>query len=223
MAAESSAVLAGLLLLVLFSASSRALPIVSFRLDEVQPFWCENITQTVIDVFLEEGVPLNVGIVGEDLDYGVTVDTYLNSLAGNSLIEMASNSFRFLTYKGKNYTWQHDDMETNNAMILEVTTEEPYSLIPPLNKFDSNTTLAARANGMRVLSAECSWSLTEDNTVRACKDESNVVAPDIVRDDMYMLPAGAVLGGEEYWNNFVMNASLSDAINWIELQIGGWL
>jgi hypothetical protein len=47
-----------------------------------------------------------------------------------------------------------------------------------------------------------------------------VVAPDIVRGGVHMLPTGAVLGGIDYWTNFLLNASLAEAINWIELQIG---
>jgi hypothetical protein len=46
------------------------------------------------------------------------------------------------------------------------------------------------------------------------------VAPDIVRNGVYMLPAGAVLGGKAYWEDSSLDASLAEAIKWIELQIG---
>ena len=75
-------------------------------------------------------------------------------------------------------------------------------------------------NGMNVFSAECVWSLDTPNTIEYCKDDVNVVAPHIVKKGVFMLPAGAVLGGVDYWEDFLLNASLAEAIDWIEAQIG---
>ena len=193
---------------------------VSFRLDDVQAYWCEGITETVIDLFLAEGIPINVGIIGEDLDLSAAASAYLNGLAGNPLVEMSSHSFLHQSFEGKSYSWQDHDMSTNNDMITAVTTEISNSFIPPMNEFDNTTILAAKANGMQVFSAECTWSLTVPNTPDHCKEIVQVVAPDIVRGGVHMLPTGAVLGGIDYWTNFLLDASLAEAINWIELQIG---
>ena len=193
---------------------------VSFRLDDVQAFWCADIQETVIDLFLAESVPVNLGIIGEFMDTSEPVSSYLNELAGNPLVEMSSHSFIHESFEGKSYSWQHDDMEANNDMITAVTTEMSNAFIPPRNEFDNHTLLAAKANGMRVFSAECTWSLTVPNTPSECKNISNVVAPHIEREGLYMLPTGAVLGGIGYWTDFLLNASLAEAIHWVELQIG---
>ena len=197
-----------------------ALPVVSFRLDDVQAWWCEDISQTVIDVFIEENIPINLGIIGEDINNGAGIDEYLLGLAGNPLIEMSSHSFKHESFEGKNYSWQYEDMSLNDDMITSVTTQKANAFIPPLNEYDNNTIAAAVANGMDIFSAECTWSWTVPNTTIVCKDIVKVVAPDIIRDGVHMLPAGAVLGGEDYWTDFLLNASLADAISWIESQIG---
>jgi peptidoglycan/xylan/chitin deacetylase (PgdA/CDA1 family) len=168
---------------------------------------------------LEEKVPINLGIIGENLETSVFIDSYLQGLADHPLIEMSSHSFMHESFEGKSYAWQNDDMKINNYMIANVTTKKARAFIPPQNEFDDNTILAALANGMHVFSAECTWSLTTPNTPSECKDIVRVVAPDIVRGGVHMLPAGAVLGGTDYWTDFLLNASLAEAINWIELQI----
>ena len=192
---------------------------VSFRLDDVQSWWCEDIAETVMNLFISEGVPLNVGIIGEYLDQG-GIGSYLLSIVDDPLIEMTSHSFKHESFNGQSYTWQYGDMEDANTIIMQVTTSSVNSFITPYNEYDDTTIAAALDNDMTVFSAECQWSLSEPNVVGYCKDDSLVVAPDIVRKGVNMLPAGAVLGGEGYWQDFLLDASLSEAINWVELQIG---
>ena len=48
----------------LFTSTTIALPTVSFRLDDVQAWWCEEIVKDVVDEFLANSVPLNLGIIG---------------------------------------------------------------------------------------------------------------------------------------------------------------
>ena len=195
-------------------------PVVSFRLDDVQSFWCEDISQYVIDLFISEEVPVNVGIIGEELNHGTSIDDYLLSLSSNLLIEMTSHSFVHDSFEGKSYIWQWGDMDDSLDMISSVTTVTPTSFIPPRNEYDNNTLSAAKALGIRVFSPECTWSLTKPNTPDHCKSSAQVAAPHIERDGLFMLPTGAVLGGLDYWQDFLLNASLADAVSWIELQIG---
>ena len=46
------------------------------------------------------------------------------------------------------------------------------------------------------------------------------MAPDIDYNGVDMLPAGAVLGDEDYWTDFSRPADSALAIEWIERQIG---
>ena len=53
-----------------------------------------------------------------------------------------------------------------------------------------------------------------------CPAGANVVAPNIDYNGVDMLPAGAVLGDEDYWIDFSRPADTALAIQWIERQIG---
>ena len=44
--------------------AAAARPTVSFRLDDVQAWWCEEIVKNVVDEFLAQGVPINLGLIG---------------------------------------------------------------------------------------------------------------------------------------------------------------
>ena len=201
------------------SAFEHPNPVVSFRLDDVQALWCEDITETVIDFFLSENVPINVGLFGQNLDVSSWTQTYLRGLVGNPLVEMLSNGYRDASYVGKTFQWQFDDIWNSMEMIEGVTTAVPNSFIPPNNKFDENTPWAAKANDLTIFSAVCRWSLSVPNTTEYCPGNVDVVSPDLYQSGVFMLPAGAVLGGQDYWTDFSLDANLADAIKWIEHQI----
>jgi hypothetical protein len=46
-----------------------------------------------------------------------------------------------------------------------------------------------------------------------------VAAPDVLQGGSYHLPAGAVLGGDNYWDNKIQIGNLTQAVQWIESQI----
>ena len=55
----------GVLLSWLTFTAVVGLPTVSFRLDDVQAWWCEEIVKDVVDEFLAQGVPINLGLIGD--------------------------------------------------------------------------------------------------------------------------------------------------------------
>ena len=121
------------------SLEESTLPVVSFRLDDVQAWWCRDIQETIINVFLDEEIPLNLGIIGEELDISTSVSEYLLSIADDPLIEMTSHSLMHNSFEGKSYDWQYNDMSTNNNMITAVTGVTVNSFIPPMNEYDNTT------------------------------------------------------------------------------------
>jgi peptidoglycan/xylan/chitin deacetylase (PgdA/CDA1 family) len=186
-------------------------PVVSFRLDDVQAWWCRDITETVIDIFLEEHVPINLGIIGVYLDQSPIL-TYLRSIVSNPLIEVASHSFQHLSYGGHNLSWQETDMHDASVMIKAATAKVPHAFIPPNNDYDEMTVTAMLENDITFMSAEC--------TTRFCEEGNDVVAPHLEWRGITMLPAGAVLGNTRYWNDYSLPANLTAAIHWVESQVG---
>jgi peptidoglycan/xylan/chitin deacetylase (PgdA/CDA1 family) len=194
-------------------------PTVVFRLDDVQSWWCEDIARTVINTFLAENVPVNLGIVGKDLDTSSSMTAYLASLSSNPLVEMTSHSQTHTSFDGKSVSWQRDELRSSIDMINSVTGETASTFITPYNEYDANTAVSMLAEGMTILSASCMWDPVTYAPIW-CMDGSDVVAPDIEWNGVYSLPAGAVLGKEAYWNDYQQPASLADAVGWIESQIG---
>lgn len=190
----------------------RERPVVSFRIDDIQAYWCSSIAQTVVDIFLEESVPLNLGIIGISLDESASMGSYLSRVVDSPLIEVASHSFKHKSFGGHDYTWQESDLHQADTMIKKVTAKFPRGFIPPENDYDVETATAMLENNLTLMSAEC--------TSFFCPAGSDIVAPNLTWNGLTMLPAGAVLGNRKYWNDYSLPANLTQAIGWVENQLG---
>jgi hypothetical protein len=220
-----------------------SVPVVSFRLDNVQSWWCSGefmllfaisclmlmhlagIAMTVIDLFLEYDIPLNVGIVGIYLGDDVVLANYLRIVASNPLIEISDNSYSYEDYKGRSLSWQQSDLMSAQSSIFEVIGARPAAFAAPYNSYetmyDSNTPIALSAIGLDVLSASCTWtSESSDGSTIHCPEGSDVAAPDLMWNGVYMLPSGAVLGDMEYWRDRTRPGSVQNATSWMSAQIG---
>lgn len=190
-----------------------------FRLDDVQAWWCEDIARTVMDTFLAHNTPINVGIVGEYLDQSAAMSAYLASIVSDPLVEMTTHSHRHISFKGETVAWQQNDLQESVNMIASVTGTNPLSFITPYNEFDANTAVALAAVGLNVMSASCVWNRVTHTAIN-CPPGSNVVAPNLLWNGIYSLPAGAVLGNIDYWTNYQLPGSVAEASGWITEQIG---
>jgi peptidoglycan/xylan/chitin deacetylase (PgdA/CDA1 family) len=198
-------------------------PVVVFRLDDVQAWWCEKQSRAVIDSFVQQNVPVNVGIIGQYLSDSSTISSYLLDKASNPLVEMVSHSFMHQTFMGQTLQWQENDLNSANSMINTVTGKTATSFIPPFNQYSDNVFTALKQTGFNVMSGECAWYPAGDpneGTPIYCPDGSDVVAPDIMVNGVYSLPTGAVMGGMAYWNDYHQPADYNVAMGWINAQIG---
>lgn len=210
-------------LLFLLHNSVLAKPSVIFRLDDVQAWWCEAQVKATVDNFLQVGVPVNVGMIGEFLPDSANMVAYLQGLTWNPLVEFVSHSLLHESYASQTVPWQVNDLNTANNIFQSVTGVRPKSFIPPFNEYSNNLFEALQQSGMTIMSAECAWhpaGTSEYGTPVYCADGSDVVAPYINEGGIYRLPAGAVLGGTEYWTNYHAPASFEAALGWINAQIG---
>jgi hypothetical protein len=100
-------------LLFLPAITAQDEPVVMFRLQNIQSYWCGNMIQTVVNEFLEKQVPLTLALVGHSYVVGTTtyslrqdteLATYLDSIAPSRYIEMASHSYQYLSYAGRTVT-----------------------------------------------------------------------------------------------------------------------
>lgn len=197
------------------------LPVVIIRLDDIQAWYCETLSEVVIDNVVSTQTPISVGIIGRYLDEDTDITSYLKSIASNPLVEIASHSYSHTPYGGQSVAWQEDDLEASLNMIEKVTSVVPLSFIPPQNSYDENTAVVEVEYSMSIMSAQCTWDLALSNTTISCGVGSKVVAPNIIWNGIAMLPAGAVLGDVHYWEDFSGPASVDDAVAWIDAQILG--
>ena len=164
---------------------------------------------------------LSPGIIGENLETDYEIDQYLKSISSNPLVEIVSHSYTHEPYAGKNVSWQEQNLEASLVTIEDVTSVVPRSFIPPENSYDENTVAVEVKYNLTVMSAQCTWNLTLSNTTISCGVGSEVVAPNITWNGIAMLPAGAVLGNTSYWEDFSGEASVENAVAWINAQISG--
>jgi peptidoglycan/xylan/chitin deacetylase (PgdA/CDA1 family) len=209
-------------LLTFFTRAIAARPVVMFRLDDVQSWWCEDMTKTVVDQFIAEGLPINLGIIAGLVDSD-SMKSYLATLASNSLVEMTSHSMDHTTYAGRPLASQTADLQASATRIEELTGITPTAFIPPFNQYDGKIYQAIKDAGFSIMSAECAWwpkTHPDYGHPVYCPDGSNVVAPNVETNGIYSLPTGAVLGGEAYWTDYQQPADFDQAVGWIEAQIG---
>ncbi len=135
------------------------------------------------------------------------------------MVEIGSHSYSHTPYGGKDVEWQASDLEASLQIIEEVTRVVSRSFIPPQNSYDENTAAVEVEYSLSIMSAQCTWDPLVPNKTISCGNGSNVVAPNITWNGIAMLPAGAVLGDADYWQDFSGTASVEDALGWINAQI----
>jgi peptidoglycan/xylan/chitin deacetylase (PgdA/CDA1 family) len=200
-------------------AKASVSPVAIIRMDDIQEYYCDAVVKYIVDTVNGLNVPISLGFIANGLDQDPSGDAYYKSLSKNSLVEIASHSFSHLPFQDKPLAWQTNDLSKANDMIAKVTTVTPKTFITPLNVYDTNTPIAMKSNGLSIMSAECSWDVNRPGQVSYCLEGGDVKAPNITWNGVYMLSAGAVLGGDEYWEDTSLPASTTDAMNWMNAQI----
>ena len=194
--------------------------IVMIRIDDVTVGWCEAMGVAAIDTVLEEAVPVNIGVIGNGLRQGEPLVAYLADRAKRSDVEIVSHSFQHAAYSSFPMAWQLNDLSLAQVSIGKHTGVRPSTFIPPQNLFTSDTfTAINRLSDIMIMSPECLWSVEYPGTPLHCPGDADVVAPNLKVNGVYMLPAGAVLGGEAYWTHYLLPASVDDAVQWVNQQL----
>ena len=197
-------------------------PIVMFRLDNVQAFWCSDIAIDLVQEFLDEDVRLNVGLIGEHGMSALADDAILGAKIGDwsnewTNIELVSNSQKFMDFEGETYSWQEADLQEAHLDIAAVANGFcPLSFIPPFGTFDHNTPPAMLAANIDVMSSYCMWD--DSGNKMWCPSGGHRI-PNIVENGVHMLPSGAVLGGKDYWEDNSLPADYNSTLRMVQSQI----
>jgi hypothetical protein len=198
---------------------------VGFRLDDVQSWWCEAPARAIMDLFEAEAVPLNVGLIAGFLSEWSPLVPYLQTKVANPLFQFVSNSDAYTAYSSLSLSGQQADLAASIAHIntylgAGVT---PSAFIPPMDLFNPDTFTALLSENFTTMSGICQWNLQSSplaGTAVYCPAGSDSSAPGFKKNGAFSFPAGAVLGDQNYWDDFSQPPSQSGAQAWIEAQIG---
>ena len=165
---------------------------VSFRLDDIQDFWLNDIQIEVMEIFSSRELPLTVGVIGNRIGDDTKIISYLNQNIPKGKLEIA------------NHGWDHEDFtqynKTDQSYLMQKTNEKlknlfgiyPNVFIPPLNSFNEDTTTVMLENGITHFSSEF--------------DFSTPPYP-LVDSRLYNFPEGAVTGKLTANKDIIMGVS----------------
>ncbi len=167
--------LAVLLILSLSSAMIRPLPhkvkaIVIFRIDDPQPYWQSHKLKRAIDLFLEEKVPVTLGVIPKVMNKSTVLEypsfiSYIKDLVylHGDLIEIAQHGLTHLAlskvgggseFAGLPFHKQLEMIKKGKGILESIDPEiKLKSFIPPFDTFDNNTLEAVRELGFIAFSA----------------------------------------------------------------------
>ena len=127
---------------------------VAFRLDDVQDYYLSAPQQSVMNMFESRKVPLTIGIIGNYFG----ADPHMVAFVGQK------SSARGL-FELANHGWNHEDFTTfskaEQTQLMNRTSTKlaslyglrPVTFITPYNTLNHDTVEAAKANGIRFISA----------------------------------------------------------------------
>ncbi len=165
---------------------------VSFRFDDVQDHWLNDVQIGVFDVFENRNIPLTIGVIGDRIGNDVKIISYINSSIYDDSFEIA------------NHGWQHEDFskynKTHQSLLIQKTNEKIQDLfgittsvfIPPFNSFNEITKEAMLDNGITHFSSEFDFSTPPYPLVDA---------------QLYNFPEGAVTGELTANKDFIIGIS----------------
>jgi len=178
-----------------------------FRLDDLQCGWLTEQGLDIIQIFMENKVPLTVGIVTEagvdcmsdQLKYFYT--TYPN------LLEIASHSVTHPQLVNMNLSQQiYEVNESKNAIESFLGAGTVRTFIPPFNEWNYDTVTACTQCGYDIISPECTIADIDQPVDYQCTSNMYTNRPAFFPriDGLTHVPIGAAISS--FWNE---NALLS--------------
>lgn len=198
---------------------------VAFRLDDIQARWCATTAADVIQLFVDKGVPLSIGVVGGDPWSSPRVDMapdtpggmLVNRFKNEPTIQLLSHSYSHTNLTMMTEQEQRQDF-ADQYRVFESFGITAAGLIPPDNTYDATTVILMQEFGMTTLSAQCTWSSGQPPSAISCNPNDH--NPDQPVNGVTYIPVGAVLG-ENSWVDMNSPMSWDYAEDWATRQLNG--
>ena len=124
---------------------------IAFRLDDVQDYWLNDVQIDIMKKFNESNTPLTIGIIANAFGNDEKITTYVRENTNN--LEIASRGTDLNPITGHTKEKQSEIISESILKIKNDVGVEPKTFIPPGNKFNSDTLVALKENGITHLSA----------------------------------------------------------------------
>lgn len=195
---------------------------ITFRLDDLQDYWCQDISKEIVDSFVDLEIPISVGVIGK----GDMKETWskgykiINENKNQPLVEFVSHSFNHNSMISLNEQEKKADFKSFKDVMTETFGLKTSVFIPPRNEYDNNTLKILKENGFNILSAVCIFD--DSGIADHCPGEGDNVKAPVKADEfgIYRLPMGAVIGCEySYFSTFIGEVSYNCTKKWINNQM----
>ncbi|MGH9921224.1 MAG: polysaccharide deacetylase family protein [Nitrososphaerales archaeon] len=126
---------------------------IAFRLDDIQDHFTRDAQKDLIDMFLNENVPLTIGVIGGFLNEDKDLIEFLQNAVSSGPIEVANHSWEHLDHSAMTVDEQRNSIVKTNERIRELFGVQPKTFIPPMNAFNDDTISIMKEAGLSHLSA----------------------------------------------------------------------
>ena len=177
---------------------------VAFRLDDVQDFWLNSVQIGIMEQFVQNKLPLTVGIISDSFGNDQTLTEYIKT--NKMKLEIASHGVGTTPFT--EYDKQTQDKLVKQS-IGEIKTSlgiTPKVFIPPQNRVNQDTTDALINNGFTHLSGSILHGATPPFPL---KDQLLYNFPEVATTGQYDPQQNVFVGVNS-------NQTVSDAVNGIE-------
>ena len=206
-----------------FSTSPKSCECVTFRMDDIQDFFLNDVQMAVMDTFLDNNASLTLGIIGAHFGED---DALVKYISDNLQVNANTTGSQPAILQIANHGWEHEDFTEYNmsnqsslikraneriSFILGVT---PVVFIPPFNMVNNDTFSSLIENRVSYVSANVT---TDPPSIYSEKSYQNKTS-----DSLYHFPSSGNTGdlstNNDYWEGREHQQVLSD----IELSLNNY-
>jgi len=121
---------------------------VAFRFDNVQDYWLNDVQIEIMQTFIENKIPLTIGIIASEIgnDQKIVDLIKKDTQSQENYLEIATKGVGLVSYTEYSQIEQSNNLKESIDIIESIFGKKPQVLIPPQNKFNSDTSSILEEN-----------------------------------------------------------------------------
>jgi peptidoglycan/xylan/chitin deacetylase (PgdA/CDA1 family) len=123
----------------IFEKTIQSCNCVAFRFDDVQDYWLNKVQAEYVNVFVEEQIPLTVGIITDSFGRDPVITDTIKKSIKKDFIEVANHGVGNLPFTDFSKQKQREMISESINNLKNVLNVKSKIFIPPQNKFNNDT------------------------------------------------------------------------------------